>query len=330
MNRSWIAFGAISVVLVHAPATAQRRNTPDPQAQQRETARQAYARGQQRFREGAYADAEAAFLEAYAAVPNPVVLLGVAEARERQGNVRGAAEALERYLAERADAPDRATVTERLERLRRTPAKVFVRSRPPGAWVHLDGTATGSVTPTELEVAPGSHTVRLQLDGYDAWEQTFEVGFAERREIEAALVEAPPPAPSEEDVFGTETQQPPAAPAPAADSPSEGPGAAVWIAGGLAGAGLVGGTVLGFLALGEQAEFDEMPSEETADRGERLALFADVCFGVAAVSALTALVLYATGGGGDSESSGASTARGPHLSPVLVHGGAGLLATGRY
>jgi hypothetical protein len=74
----------------------------------------------------------------------------------------------------------------------------------------------------------------------------------------------------------------------------------VWVAAGIGAAGLVAGTVLGFLALGEQSDFDNMPSERTADRGERYALFADVGFGVAAVGFLTALVLnFATGGDDD-------------------------------
>jgi hypothetical protein len=59
-------------------------------------------------------------------------------------------------------------------------------------------------------------------------------------------------------------------------------------------AGLVTGTVLGFMVLAERSDFDASPSEASADRGERLALFADVAFGVGAMALITGAVLYLT------------------------------------
>jgi hypothetical protein len=67
---------------------------------------------------------------------------------------------------------------------------------------------------------------------------------------------------------------------------------AVWTLSGIAAGALVTGTVFGFLALEEESEFNLHPSAARADRGERQALVADVCFGVAAASAITALVLW--------------------------------------
>lgn len=68
----------------------------------------------------------------------------------------------------------------------------------------------------------------------------------------------------------------------------------VWVAAGVSGASLVGGVVLGFLALDAQTDFDARPSAAAADRGERLAVYADVLFGVAAAAGLTGIVIYAT------------------------------------
>src|SRR5690606_4388952 len=68
----------------------------------------------------------------------------------------------------------------------------------------------------------------------------------------------------------------------------------VWVATGVAGAGLVTGVILGGFALKQKADFDVRPREATADKGERLALFADVGFGIAAAAGITALVLYFT------------------------------------
>jgi hypothetical protein len=68
----------------------------------------------------------------------------------------------------------------------------------------------------------------------------------------------------------------------------------VWVAAGVTGASLVAGVVLGFLALDAQTDFDKRPNAAVADRGERLAIYADVLFGVAAAAGLTGIVIYAT------------------------------------
>ena len=98
-------FVALALVLTVAPATLQAQQ---PNAQTRNAARDAYGRGQTAFREGRFEEAEAAFTEAFTHIPNPVVLLGVAESRERLGNVPGAIQTLEQYLVLRPDAPDAA------------------------------------------------------------------------------------------------------------------------------------------------------------------------------------------------------------------------------
>jgi len=54
-------------------------------------------------------------------------------------------------------------------------------------------------------------------------------------------------------------------------------------------------SVLGGLAVKEKHDFDDRPTSEGADRGEKLAIFADVGIGVAAAGVLTAVVLLASG-----------------------------------
>jgi hypothetical protein len=68
----------------------------------------------------------------------------------------------------------------------------------------------------------------------------------------------------------------------------------VWVATGVAGAGLVTGIICGSLALKTSKDFDDKPTEASADKGEKLALFADVGFGVAAAAGVTAIILYFT------------------------------------
>ncbi|HKU41039.1 MAG TPA: hypothetical protein VJR89_22910, partial [Polyangiales bacterium] len=90
-----------------------------------------------------------------------------------------------------------------------------------------------------------------------------------------------------------------AAAAPAAATapppePSEPPTAAIWITASLGAAGLITGSVLGVLALQAESDFNAKPSEELADKGERLALFADVGFGIGVMALATTAVLLFT------------------------------------
>ncbi len=306
-----VATALVALLAVTSSADAQRRRgggatPPAPTAEQRETARVAYGRGQELFRAGTFAEAQVQFEAAFAAVPNPVVLLSIAECQERQNLAVDAVATLERYLAARTDAPDRAAVEQRVVGLRARPATLVVSSTPPGAAISVDGTATGRTTPAEVTVPPGDHTVALTLAGHEPGSEQVTVTFGARREVTSTLAATAGAAGSEEDIFGSgghegegegEGEEPVAPPPP----PSRGVGAPVWIAAGIGGAALVTGTVLGFLALDRQSEFNAMPSHDAADSGKTLALFADVGFGVAAAGIITAIVLYATSDAADEE-----------------------------
>ncbi|HET6583262.1 MAG TPA: PEGA domain-containing protein, partial [Nannocystaceae bacterium] len=74
-----------------------------------------------------------------------------------------------------------------IERLRAAVAMVELESTPPGATLEVDGTRIGT-TPTALELAPGTHRVRVTKPGFRA--QTIEVEAIEglRKTIELPLV----------------------------------------------------------------------------------------------------------------------------------------------
>ena len=310
---------ALSLVLCAAPLQAQG-DSPNPE-EVRTAARDAYARGQSLYREGEHAEAEEAFMEAYTMIPNPVVLLGVAEAREAQGNLTGTVQALETYLAEREDAPDRASVQQRIDVIRAKPATLVISSRPAGATIVLDGEDTGEVTPAEIEVEPGPHVVALRLEGRESAEAQVDAIFASSPQIDLELADA---VPDGETMDGDGTAVPGADidDLEANEDDDSGPGTAVWVLSGVAAASLVTGTVLGFLALTQESEFDEMPTEGTADKGERFALFADLAFGLAAVTAISAIVVFATADDDDDEEANETTAR---VWPVASPTGAGLV-----
>jgi hypothetical protein len=66
-------------------------------------------------------------------------------------------------------------------------AALYVASRPAGASVFLDGKLIGT-TPLQIgEVAPGDHTVRLELDGYQRWSSSVRAVAGERSRVAASL-----------------------------------------------------------------------------------------------------------------------------------------------
>jgi len=324
MRRTALAITALALAAsLWSPSVAdaqrrRRQRADQPSAEARDAARTAYARGQQLFNEGDFEGAEAAFLEAFDAVPNPVVLLGVAESRERQGNAPGAVEVLERYVAERSDAPDREQVLARIQAMRAAPATLSITSEPPGASIRLDGEEREERTPAEIEVPPGEHAVVLSLEAHEDASEAVEATFGTRYEVELTLAESAPS--DEDDIFGPDDgdEEELADEAPV-DESDPGLPAGVWVASAISGAALVTGTVLGFLALSEQSDFDETPSEASADDGERLALFADVAFGVAAAAGITAIVLYLTADDPiEDEEDGSESTASLDLSPTIA------------
>lgn len=109
------------------------------------------------------------------------------------------------------------------------------------------------------------------------------------------------------------------------------PGIGVWITVGIAAAALILGTVMGFLALSEQSNFDAQPSHEIADRGVAFALTADISFGVAGAAAITAIILYIIdASAGPAEGEVAVEPVAFQLNPWANHQGGGLSAQLRF
>jgi tetratricopeptide (TPR) repeat protein len=267
-----------------APA-ANAPQAPAPASEDtRARARDAYTRGQAAFAAGRFADAEAAFSQAYAAVPNPIVLVSLAECQVQLGKLEDAYTTLQNYLKARPDAPDRTEVERKAAELAALPSTLALTTEPPGAMVELDGQPTPQLTPVELQVARGEHTLRLTLAGHKTKEVPLQARIGARLELAVTLEleQAEPQAVAEA-----------AGPEPAAPKPKS-PTTALWVTSIVGATGLVTGTVLGFMVLAERSRFDANPTDASAKRGERLALFTDVSFGVGAMALVTAAVLYFT------------------------------------
>lgn len=286
-------------------------------------ARQLYAEAQALFDSGQYAAAEASFRAAYEQVPNPVVLRAIAASQERQGNIALAVQTLEQYLREAPNASDRAQVEQRLRELNARGSVIAVSSTPPGAQIYVDGEATGQVTPADVQVAVGEHTIELRLEGYQPRAQTLNAAAGTRMRLEVPLQEGAAPEPE------PDPGQPEVSDGGAPGDPSVG----VWVSSGIAAAGLISGTVFGFLALSEQSNFDAMPTHQAADQGELFALIADISFGVAAAAAITAVVLYIVergSGGGQAQQETATSGVRLDVAPWADANGGGMAAQLRF
>lgn len=251
------------------------------------SAEPAYRLGVELFQAKRYADAEQAWLRAYSIDRDSALLVAIADTRQRRDDVPGAVAMLEQYLVERPEAPDRASIEARIATLLESPARLIVRSIEPGHAILLDGVPVPQKTPATLEVGPGTHQVIVVGDGRQVGEETVQVGFGEVRELSFA-----PETKSEVTLEQTEEARLQAELAKEREDRTI--RRAVIATGSIAAASLVSGTVLGVLALRKENDYQGEPNASTADRGERLALFADLSFGLAALSAITSFTLFMT------------------------------------
>ncbi len=266
--------------------------------------------------------ARAAWLESEA----PASLLPLAEALVAAGDGPGAVEALERYLALAPYARDVEEVRARIAALRSAPARLTIVTEPAGATVRLDGMRQPGLTPMTLEVAAGAHRIEVWKRGRASVVARVVLGYASMGEVDLVLPDAE--AGPEAGLFGEGESV--ALPAVAVDDADEADEdrtatAMLGLVGGAAATATLG-TVLGFMALHQRSRFDERPTERTADRGERLAVGADFCFGVAGGALVGALVLKFGPRLDDEDEEGVATT----VRPALGREGGGVVVEGRF
>ncbi|HVW30680.1 MAG TPA: tetratricopeptide repeat protein [Polyangiaceae bacterium] len=256
---------------------------------ERAKARALFTQGEKLFKAGDVDGAQQAFEDAYRTMPNATVLLKIADCQAKRNDVQAAVATLEKYLSERQNAPDRATVEDRIVDMRRTPGKVTLKSTPAGAAIWVDGKDSALVTPSDVEVPPGEHRFTLRLPPYQEVEQTAVVEFASQTNLEFTLPPpAPPPQRPPEGLPNTTSE-------PEVDHPpGRKLGAPFWIAVGVTAAGAAVTTAFGVIALDKHSQFERTPTNKIADDGERAATISDIALGVAAAGAVTATVLFFT------------------------------------
>ena len=311
-TRLLLALGLLSASAQGALPMRSMAQVSAPSDAQRARARELYGEGQRAFADGRFAVALTAFEGAYAEVPNPVVLLGVASAQEGLGHREDAARTLRRYLAERATAPDRASVEQRIAALDPSGATAAPAVTAPVVTAPAV-TAPVVAAPVVTPPAVTAPAVTAPADvAHAAGEEASEGDVALPETAEGGATEGTASDAADEDTSSEDAGAD--APAAAPTASDDGPSTVVWATTAVAGVGLVTGTVLGFLALSAQSDFDATPSTDTADRGEMFALTADLAFGVAIASGVSAIVLYATEGHGEAATSAAQSSGGVRFS----------------
>lgn len=235
---------------------------------------------------GALADAKAAD----EAKPSPEAARLVAAAEDNLGHYPEAVAAYERFLADvpaklKAEGED---AKKRVEAIKALPGKVKLESVPSGASVVVDDKPHDKPTPTELELAPGKHTIKVSADGKEPEARELDIAFASTQELKLELKDAPTPPPAPVPVAAPPpkaAEPPPPPPEPRSKIPA-------YVTGGVALVAAGFGTYFGIRALSQSSDFDKTPTVELADDGENNALLADMMFGVAITFGVTSAVLF--------------------------------------
>jgi tetratricopeptide (TPR) repeat protein len=267
-----------------------------------DAAKSAYGAGETAYKAGDYKGAIQSFQDAQAIIPSAQAAYWLAMSFKADAQVPAAIAEFERLLAD----PGSSRIGEEklnesrtiIEELKKTPGKLEVASDPPGATVAVDGAAPVP-TPAALDLAPGAHKLILALNGYLDAEVELEMPPGSKG-AQTFKLEAAPPLPLVAPVAATVVA--PVAPgqtmvlAPSQPNPK----VPAYVLLGLSGVGVITGTIFGILAVSNESNFNDNPSNDAADRAERYSLAADISFGAAITLGLagaTALLVTPSSGG---------------------------------
>ncbi len=300
-------------------ATTKKNSPPAAEAEDPSVvkARQLFADAQQLYKQARYAEAIARFEEAYVLRPHPVIYFNIGRCHEQLADIPKALRAYRDYLRLLPDAQDKvevsAAITNLEARLReRGQQQLLVVAEPADARIIVDGKDLGT-SPASIELVAGNHTVKVTADGYDTYESAFVMQL--NRSVDKTVVlrvatGAPPLVPAEEPKLADAPvrDEPKLTPA---DVPEAGPAVAVsssggekkgrvwtWVVGGAAVASAGAGVGLGVGSMMKSAELQQAPvrsqagNQELHNAARDLAIGANVAYGVAAVAAVTAIVLF--------------------------------------
>jgi hypothetical protein len=281
-------------VLAQTPAAWAQPKPPPPKTDLA-AAKKHYGEGDKKFKAGDFAGAEAEFKLANDVKSTPQAERYIGMCEDSQGHFAAAVEWYDRFLSHVPEkmAAQGEEIHKREGIIKGLPGKVHIASNPPGANVSVDGKPESAPTPMDVELAPGSHTIKLTEPGRLPTEKTVDVAFASQSAVTADLdLEPPPPPPPPPAPVAEAPPLPPAPPpAPPPEPRSKVP---AYVTGALAIVGAGVGTAFGIMALSDKSDFDKNPTTQTADNGDSHALICDMAFGVALTFGVTSAVLFLT------------------------------------
>lgn len=209
-----------------------------------ETAKRAdvfFKQGVRLYSDKKWAEAEAAFLSAWALNPTFDVAYNLGSAEYQLGKYRGAAEhlafALHHWPLIDATSSLRKTAEQRFEESRAMVATLTVKVNVPRAEVFVDGKSVGrSPLEADIFVEPGAHTIEVKLDGYNDAKEAVQAAKGASQTVTLTLV-ASVPMPS---TTATSSAAPAASSTPSAPPPKRSPVPAIAVGGVAVGAAAVG------------------------------------------------------------------------------------------
>jgi hypothetical protein len=268
--------------------TAKAAKAPDKKA--RDAARKAYGEGEKAYAAGDFAAAHTGYARANELIPSAHAAYWAAKSLDQGGQVEAAIQAYEALVADpgatKIGDDKFADAQTRLATLKASQiGEVSVSTLPLTAALTVDGVAQPGPLPVVLKLAPGPHKLSFSAEGFDAKEVDLQVqaGAKVEQKVELSQRLVPPPPPPPEPIVA-----PPLAPPPAAEKHSKVP---AYVTLGIAGGGVIVGTIFGVKALQSKSDYDKDPTSKTADDTERNALIADMAFGVAVTLGVTGIVL---------------------------------------
>ncbi len=264
-----------------------------------------------KFKANDYAAALADYEASNTAKASPEAQRGIAMCHDNLQHFAEAVTAYEKFIADAAAKKEQVEEAKnRVLAIKAMPGKIHVETTPPGASIVLDGAQTPyeKVTPVDIELPPGKHTILIGADGYENVTKEVDVGYASKQDLKADLVKKEPPPPPPPPVVAEQPPPPPPAPPPPPPEPRSKVPAYVTGAVAIVAAGV--GTGFGIKALGQSSDFEKSPTTKLADDGENNALVADMMFGIAITFGVTSAVLFLSNDAPSSANAGApKTAR---------------------
>jgi hypothetical protein len=283
-----VVLGQSPLALAAKPPAPPAADKPDLAA-----AKKHYFEGDTKYKAGDFAGALAEFKAANEIKGTPQAERYIGMCEDALRHYPAAVEWYDKFLAHVPEklAPQGDEIKKREAEIKAMPAKIKVDSTPPGASVVVDDKPQTGVTPLEVDVAPGTHLLKLSAQGRMGMSKALDVSFASETSVVVDLpAEAPPPPPPPV----AQEAPPPPPPVPPPPPPEPRSKVPAWVTGGIAVVAAGVGTAFGIVTLNDKSSYNTNPTTSTADNGDTHALITDMAFGVAITFGVTSAVLFLT------------------------------------